>query len=120
MRLRRVFPLLLVLTLFAISMHAAGRARILCQWSGSNTKTTEKFTVKKTTWCIDHGTVAINKKMPMCFIGTVYKADGDIVDTFTAADAGGSDSTYVHKSGTFYIEFLAINCRWAARVVVPE
>ena len=97
---------------------------LIKSWSGSGIKTTEPFTMSKEPWVI----VWSNKReiMEGYSIGLlqiyVYNTDNPDLPISLAANTQEEtlDTSYVYKTGTFYLMINAANTEWEVTVLCPN
>lgn len=102
------------------SRGAAGKAytpTTLLEFSGSGIKKSYVFTTRGA-WRLDYAYDCSNFDDTGNFIVTLYDAsDGEMQDVLVnELDSGGSDSTPVYSSGTFWLEVNS-ECGWTVQAV---
>ena len=75
--------------------------RKIKEWQGNGIKTTEKFTVGSE-WAISWTTKAGILQI------YVYASDGELFNLAANTMIAGSDISYFHKAGTYYLEINAL------------
>jgi len=95
------------------------------EWSGTGTKTTEAFTISGSQWAISWG---FNPDSPTYgvyanfFSIETYKSGGtfpiDLTANIANTNQNLSDVSYIHQSGTFYLNITSMSGNW--KVVVYD
>jgi|GEM_PF-6203337 len=85
--------------------------RVVKSWQGTGIKTTEPFEIKSRRWCIKWE----NRDSLLQIF--VYRTSGEFVTLCANVSEKGKDTSYVYKSGNFY---LMINASGAWKVTVEE
>jgi nitrous oxide reductase accessory protein NosL len=90
---------------------------LIKEWQGSGIKTTEPFTVSQKPWGIAwaHRPDEYGGMLQIM----VYDASrpDELVSLAANTNVGGSDSSYVYETGTFYLTINSANTKWDVRVV---
>jgi len=90
--------------------------KVLRQWSGGGIKTTEPFTITKSPWVVSWSFTSTYEDLGLLQI-YVYNSYGDLVDLAANTMGSASDSSYIYKTGTFYLEIVSSNANWNVSVV---
>lgn len=90
--------------------------QLIKSWSGNSTKKTEPFTITGKQWRI-----VWSNKDTTGFGGTilqvmVYKPEGSLPVEIAVNAQEGSDTSYIYKSGEFYLDINAANGAWTIKV----
>lgn len=97
--------------------------KVIREWSGRDTKTTESFNISANQWAVSwvfqpsSPTFGISANY---FSIIVYESGNPIPVSMVAnianADSNRSDISYIHQSGNFYLMITAFEGRWAINV----
>lgn len=97
----------------------SGGAKYIKEWSGSGIKTTETFTITKQPWQIHwtHNPIIMGGQSVGIFQIYVYSAYTDELIALAANSLQADyDTSYVHKSGRFYLLINAANTNWNVKI----
>ena len=115
-----------VLLLSACAAPASPMTRVepelILKWSGDSVKTTEPFTINNAPWVIswaNNPKLYYGRSMGSLQI-MVYNAKNPDVPIALAANLveRGSATSYIYETGTFYLDIVAANTKWAVHVWV--
>ena len=93
------------------------------EWSGTGTKTTESFTISGNQWAISwaFNPIPIYENFYANSFSIQVNKVGEsfpiaLVANFANVSAGQSDISYIHSSGTFYLDISSLQGSWAIKV----
>lgn len=93
--------------------------RTVKSWTGSGTKETESFDTSSSEWRINWITSSEAAKSDFAIFQIyVYDANGKQISVAANAQRPGSDTSYVHTKGRFYLKINSANCNW--KIVVED
>ena len=87
-------------------------------WRGTGNKETEPFTIKKSPWSVVWTTEPTHSTS--FFQVYVYRVDGELEELVIETTRKASDTSYVHKTGSFYLSIRAAKTSWTIEVLAPE
>lgn len=85
---------------------------IVAQWTGSGKKDTEKFTVGSE-WRIDWD---LQSKQTGAMFISLYDDTAHIVGIPVSTQKDGSDTSFQHRAGTYYLSVNSANGNWKVTV----
>jgi hypothetical protein len=94
-------------------------AQVIGEWSGSGDKNTEPFTISKSPWTIEwekHPTSQTESLLQVF----IYRPNADLWLDYVQSGTGinfETDTGYIYKTGTFYLNISGLSCSWKVRVV---
>ena len=87
-------------------------------WEGTGKKETEPFTINKSPWAIVWTTEPIHSTS--FFRVYLYGSDSELEELVIDTARKASDTSYVHKTGSFYLSIRAAKTSWTIQVLAPE
>lgn len=85
-------------------------------WSGTGDKTTQSFTASSPGWRLEW-TVRGGEMSSITIF--VKRADTGTTVSSASSEGPGTETSYVHETGRFYLEIVSANAEWAVQVVMP-
>ncbi len=93
---------------------------LIKEWSGFGGTTTESFTIDSNEWLIDWSSqpTAATESSAGSLQIMIHDAQNPDLPAILAANTqnAGSNTSYIHKKGTFYLTINAANTNWSIKV----
>ncbi len=88
--------------------------QIVKSWQGTGTKKTEPFEITGKQWRINWK--SNGGEYGILYISVYHPGDDIIVDVAANARGNAEDTSYIYKTGTFYLDVNAANTNWSITV----